>query len=140
MWFDFGIGEKKKPVVRIFDSSVVSSDDVDVLDLREVAFQARPGGVVKAVKPAPDTIESLINRLIELGEPKPEVVINGEKRADGRESYTATVDGKLLEWVRDDTWKSQSVVRDFALIEKAVICALETRIASVVTKTTTITY
>lgn len=128
--------ERSPEYDKAYKKGMKAMDNLDEIYRKAMAVSFNP----VYVEPKPDTIKSLINRLIELGEPKPEVVITGEKRADGRESYTATVDGKLLEWVRDDTWESQSVARDFALIEKAVICALETRIASVVAKTTTITY
>lgn len=113
----------------------------------------------------PDTIESLINRLIELGEPKPEVVITGEKREGGKELYKATIDELHVLGRRTssayggfrttyelgsheqsscttrfaNTW-CYNGFKTLAGCEKAIISILKDRLSRVVTETTTITY
>lgn len=142
MWF-----KKKRPIVQIFDDCIRDSGDVDVQDYRKEAIEnpvkthyASWASALKEKDPPPDTIESLINRLIELGEPKPEVVITGKKRADGSEEYRANIDGKQLEWDDCRYIHLQRTANRLESIENKVIRMLKCRIAEVVTETTTITY
>lgn len=171
--------KKEIPYVDIYKDSVRHSDGVTVRDHRnERPWEAfdldkikkdtqdkvfvMSGATIISVPP-PDTIESLINRLIELGEPKPEVVITGEKRADGIEGYSAIIDkshvfAKKDHWINDvvrvvgyelcsEKYKYsmcgfvyESSFKTLADCEKAIISILKDRLSRVVTETTTITY
>jgi len=72
--------------VEVIDNRIDEKKDVGTCGIETVCYgQATP----------PDTIESLLNKFIEAGYDKPEVVIKGETMLDGSERWRATVDGEF---------------------------------------------
>jgi hypothetical protein len=131
----FGWFKKDKPKVRIYNNGYVDywSDEVEVI--REVD--------VKPEKPDEpvDTIESMLNKFIESGQDKPEVVVNGVTSVSGNEIWSATIDGVKLEWVcRPYSIFTASEEPSEEYINKRVVDALKYMACKQIVSTTEITY
>lgn len=95
--------------------------------------------------PPPDTIESLLNKFIEAGYDKPEVVIKGETKVDGSEVWTASIDKQSVVWRKGDIYRDIYrydcyCERSIGGIEKQVIEALKKLAKEQKRFETTITY
>jgi len=108
---------------------------------------ARAGGIVRDVNfddvctPPPETIESLLNKFIEAGYDKPEVVITGETKVDGTEVWTASIDKQSVVWRKGEIYRYDCYCeRSIGGIEKQVIEALKKLAKEQKRFETTITY
>jgi len=97
------------------------------------------GGIIPIAEPPPETVESVLNKFTEAGHDRPEVVITGNKMANGREEWRAIIDLDIVATsigfgCHLTTYSSAKEVDD------AVIKELNSRLSGLVVETTTITY
>jgi hypothetical protein len=90
--------------------------------------------------PTPETVESVLNKFIDAGHDKPEVVITGKKMLDGREHWTASIDGAVVLKPRTGDWNFSQIYKTLADAEIGVVDTLKRKLNSIITHETTVTF